>query len=131
MPAANTKQFVWFDSYTKAALAIPDESIKAELITAIVMFGALGEEPSFNDWTLQAIFEGLRPNIENSRNAFSNSTKAPAPGKKKRGRPRKEQQAEIVDDVDAFVEHLESDIPVEVIAGLAEQYEAEHVTEVW
>ena len=126
MSAKDTKQFVWFNSYTAAALSVPEGQLRDRLISAIVLYAAAGIEPDFGDeWALTGIFEAVRPNVESSRACYENSNKPPAPGKKKRGRPKKE--AAVVDDVDQFAATTE--IPDEVLEAMAETAEME--VEVW
>lgn len=131
MPAAkkDTKQFVWFDSYTQAALAIPDEDLRNRFIAAIVLYGATGQEPQFDAdlWALTAAFEAVRPNVENSRKSYENSTKPPKPGKGKRGRPRKKAEPAILDDVEAYADT--TCVPDYVIDNMAATAEME--AEVW
>lgn len=127
MAGKDTKQFVWFNSYTNAVLSVPDEQLRDRLIGAIVMYAAVGTEPDFGEhWALAGIFEAVRPNVENSRAAYENSVKPPKDGKRRRGRPKKETPV-VVNDIDAFADT--TDIPDEVLEAMAETAEME--AEIW
>lgn len=86
--------FVWFESYTKAIEKIDDVVARSMLSLAIVEYGSLGKEPKFIDTKktqscfLEAIFEALRPNIDESVKRYTNGKKGASSGKKG-GRPKK------------------------------------------
>lgn len=90
----NTKQFVWFETYTNAIEKCPDIVAKSMLALAIVEYGALGKEPEFIDtkhtekWVLESIFEACRVNIDKSRESYEAGKKGAKHGYKG-GRPRK------------------------------------------
>lgn len=76
--------FVFFESYTRALMRIPEEAReqRAELALAIVEYGALGIEPDFGtNWPLASAFDLARPNLDSSVKNYLNG--------KKGGRPRK------------------------------------------
>lgn len=60
-------QFPFFQTYSNALAAIPDDEDRARLALAIVEYGAWGKEPDFGTrWGIAAAFEAMRINLDNS-----------------------------------------------------------------
>ncbi len=63
------EKFTWFPKFTAALAKVPPEH-RGDLAWAIILYGTDVVEPDV-DWPFDAIFEGLREDIDNSRNARS------------------------------------------------------------
>lgn len=63
------EKFTWFPKFTAALTKVPPEH-RGDLAWAIILYGTDVVEPDI-DWPFDAIFEGLREDIDNSRNARS------------------------------------------------------------
>lgn len=63
------EKFTWFPKFTAALKKVPEEH-RGKLAWAIIQYGTDGVEPDV-EWPFDAIFEGLRDDIDNSRNARS------------------------------------------------------------
>lgn len=61
------EKFTWFPKLTAALEKVPEEH-RGALAWAIIQYGTNGVEPKLA-WPFDAIFEGLRDDIDNSRNA--------------------------------------------------------------
>ena len=70
--------FTCFDKFKGVLDSIPDEADRKTMALAIIEYGLTGEDPAFG-YPLSAIFEGVREDIDNSRDAR---------GKNKGGRPK-------------------------------------------
>ena len=55
--------FTWFEKFGDAIAGMPKDK-GDELIAALVRYGALGEEPEFDDWALESMFVVMRDDIE-------------------------------------------------------------------
>lgn len=124
--------FTFYDGFASAIEALPDAKTKACFVYDFYNYGAWGIEPTFAWATdpmvkmaVEMAWHIAAPSIEKSIQNHKNSTKPPAPGKKKRGRPRKN-PIPVVDDVDAFA----SEIPDHIIDAMAETAMMEEA-EVW
>lgn len=73
-------KFTWFSKMTSTVAKVPEEQ-RGKLLWALVTYGTYGEEPSLG-YPLDAIFESLREDIDNSKNAIYNG-KTGGRGKKK------------------------------------------------
>lgn len=62
-------KFTWFPKLTATAAKVP-EAQRGALLWALALYGTTGEEPSL-EWPLDAIFESLREDIDNSKRAIS------------------------------------------------------------
>ena len=71
-------KFTWFPKITATLERVPEQQ-RAELAWALIQYGTYGTEPDLA-WPLDAIFESLREDISNSREARSAN---------RGGRPRK------------------------------------------
>lgn len=123
--------FTFYDGFASSVELLPDAKTKACFVYDFYNYGAWGIEPNFNWATDPAIRMAVEmawrialPSIDKSVQNHKNSTKPPAPGKKKRGRPRKN-PAPVVDDVEAFA----SEIPDEIIDAMYDTAMTE--AEVW
>lgn len=76
-------KFTWFPKFTKQLELVPEE-LQAQLVMACIKYGTYGIEPEFNDWSLIAIFEGMKEDIDNSK-AARTSNKGGRPPKKNGG----------------------------------------------
>ena len=61
-------RFTWFPKLTATAAKVP-EAQRGALLWALALYGTTGEEPSL-EWPLDAIFESLREDIDNSKRAI-------------------------------------------------------------
>lgn len=61
-------RFTWFPKLTATAAKVP-EAQRGALLWALALYGTAGEEPSL-EWPLDAIFESLREDIDNSKRAI-------------------------------------------------------------
>lgn len=64
--------FTWFPKITQVADKITDETERLRFISAVIDFGSKGIEPEL-EFPLDAIFEGVREDIINSRNSRTNN----------------------------------------------------------
>ena len=71
--------FTWFDKLTNVLDKVP-EDLQPEFVLGVVNYGAKDIEPEF-EFPLDAIFEGIREDIDNSKKARNNN---------KGGRPKSE-----------------------------------------
>lgn len=78
--------FTWFDKLTDILLLVPEEEDRKTLAYAFVMYGSEGEEPDLA-YPLNALFESVRGDLDNTRSAHRNGRKG--------GRPKKEQVSEV------------------------------------
>lgn len=62
-------KFTWFPKLTATAAKVPEEQ-RGALLWALALYGTTGEEPDL-EWPLDAIFEGLREDIDNSKRAIT------------------------------------------------------------
>ena len=60
--------FTIFDKFVPILDRIPDETARNAVAMAVVRYGILKEEPEL-EWPYDAIFEGMRDDIDNSRKA--------------------------------------------------------------
>lgn len=79
----NTKAFTWFKQFGDCAEKMPREKAD-EFIIAVVRYGMTGEEPQFDDWALDSIFESVRGDIDLSVKSIENGGKGGRPSKKQR-----------------------------------------------
>ena len=75
-------RFTWFPKLTHTAEKVP-EQMRGQLLWAMIRYGTYGEEPDL-PWPLDAIFESVREDIYNSKNAIVNGKKGGS--SKKKGR---------------------------------------------
>ena len=62
-------KFTWFPKLTATAARVPD-SQRGALLWALAVYGTTGQEPDL-EWPLDALFESLREDIDNSKRAIS------------------------------------------------------------
>ena len=82
MGERSEERFTWFPKLTATCAKVPEEH-RGKLLWALVVYGTTGEEPTL-DWPLDAIFEGLRDDIDNSKR----SMRAGERGGRARRRPK-------------------------------------------
>lgn len=63
-------KFTWFPKLTVTVAKVPEEQ-RGAILWALAQYGTYGVEPEL-EWPLDAIFEGLREDIDNSKRAISN-----------------------------------------------------------
>ena len=68
MCGQDESKFSWFPKITKTLEKVPDEQ-RYELMWALARYGTYGEEPDLR-WPLDAVFESLRDDIDNSKKAI-------------------------------------------------------------
>ena len=66
MPEA---KFTWFPKLTATVAKVPEEQ-RGAILWALAQYGTYGVEPAL-EWPLDAIFESLREDIDNSKRAIS------------------------------------------------------------
>ncbi len=76
-------KFTWFPKLTATAEKVPEE-LRPVLVWALIQYGTYGTEPDLA-WPLDAIFESLRDDVDNSKTARNGN---------KGGRPPKAKKAE-------------------------------------
>ena len=79
---------MYFASYHKAIMAIPDAAIQLQAFRAVTTYMMTGEIMDGLDWQVQMLIEGLKPNIDKSRNAVERGSKG--------GRPPKTPKTEVL-----------------------------------
>ena len=79
------QKFTWFPKLTATCSKVPAEQ-RGLLYEALVNYGTDGIEPSLQ-WPLDAIFEGLRDDIDNSKRCATNG-KSGGRGNKKSQQPK-------------------------------------------
>ena len=77
-----TAKFTWFPKLTVTAEKVPEE-LRPTFVWSLIQYGTYGIEPEL-EWPLDAVFEGVRDDIDNSKNSRMNNTG---------GRPRKAKKA--------------------------------------
>ena len=82
MGERSEERFTWFPKFTATCAKVPEEH-RGKFLWALVVYGTTGEEPTL-DWPLDAIFEGLRDDIDNSKR----SMRAGERGGRARRRPK-------------------------------------------
>lgn len=80
------EKFTWFPKLTATLEKVPDE-LRAEMAWALVKYGTYGEEPELQ-WPLDAIFESLREDIDNSKTSRTAGAKGGKSGKKAKSAPK-------------------------------------------
>ena len=73
-------KFTWFPKLTATAAKVPEEQ-RGALLWALALYGTTGEEPEL-EWPLDAIFESLKGDIENSKRAMESGAKGGRGNKK-------------------------------------------------
>lgn len=63
-------KFTWFPKLTATVAKVPEEQ-RGAILWALAQYGTFGIEPDL-EWPLDAIFESLREDIDNSKRAISN-----------------------------------------------------------
>lgn len=63
-------KFTWFPKLTATVAKVPEDE-RGAILWALAQYGTFGIEPDL-DWPLDAIFESLREDIDNSKRAISN-----------------------------------------------------------
>lgn len=63
-------KFTWFPKLTATVAKVPEEQ-RGAILWALAQYGTFGIEPDLA-WPLDAIFESLREDIDNSKRAISN-----------------------------------------------------------
>ena len=63
-------KFTWFPKLTVTVAKVPEDQ-RGAILWALAQYGTFGVEPEL-EWPLDAIFEGLREDIDNSKRAISN-----------------------------------------------------------
>lgn len=76
-----SRKFSWFPKFTRAVERVPEE-LQSEMMLAIVRYGTYGTEPELS-WPLDAIFESIRDDIDNSVQASSNGSRGGRGNRKK------------------------------------------------
>lgn len=71
--------FTCFDKFKGVLDSIPDEADRKTMALAIIEYGLTGEDPAFG-YPLSAIFEGVREDIDNSRDARGKNKGGPPEG---------------------------------------------------
>lgn len=92
--------FTWFDKLTDILELVPDMEDRKTLAYAFVMYGSEGEEPELG-YPLNALFEAVRSDLDNTREAHANG--------KRGGRPKKT-QVSGVSEVEEPQEELVSEV---------------------
>lgn len=62
-------KFTWFPKLTATVAKVPEDE-RGAILWALAQYGTFGVEPEL-EWPLDAIFEGLREDIDNSKRAIS------------------------------------------------------------
>lgn len=75
------RTFTWFPKLTRVMRSLPPE-LAAEFAVAVANYGTHGIEPSFENPIMEAVFEGVREDIDNSANNRSKN-KGGRPSQKK------------------------------------------------
>lgn len=75
------RTFTWFPKLTRVMRSLPPE-LAAEFAVAVANYGTNGIEPSFENPIMEAVFEGVREDIDNSANNRSKN-KGGRPSQKK------------------------------------------------
>lgn len=75
------RTFTWFPKLTRVMRSLPPE-LAAEFSVAVANYGTHGIEPSFENPIMEAVFEGVREDIDNSANNRSKN-KGGRPSQKK------------------------------------------------
>ena len=75
-------KFTWFPKLTKVVESVPDE-FQGKLLMALIQYGTYGTEPEL-EWPLSSIFESLREDIDNSKDARRSGSRG-GRGKKQKG----------------------------------------------
>ena len=75
-------KFTWFPKLTKVVESVPEE-FQGKLLMALVQYGTYGTEPEL-EWPLSSIFESLREDIDNSKDARRSGSRG-GRGKKQKG----------------------------------------------
>lgn len=88
--------FTCFDKFKGVLDSIPDDGDRAAMALAIVEYGLTGAEPGFS-YPMSAIFEGMREDIDNSRDA-RNSNKGGRP-RGSRNKPKAATSPEVSEEV--------------------------------
>lgn len=73
-------KFTWFPKLTATAAKVPEEQ-RGALLWALCQYGTHGIEPAL-EWPLDAVFEGLREDIDNSKAASFNGKRGGRGNKK-------------------------------------------------
>ncbi|OFK25061.1 conserved phage C-terminal domain-containing protein [Olsenella sp. HMSC062G07] len=76
-------KFTWLPKFTTTLERVPEEQ-RGLLLWALAQYGTRGIEPTFDDWALQAVFEGLREDIDNNK-SFRGLGKTGGRGNRKAG----------------------------------------------
>lgn len=76
-------KFTWLPKFTATLERVPEEQ-RGALLWALAQYGTHGIEPTFEDWALQAVFEGLREDIDNNK-SFRGLGKTGGRGNRKAG----------------------------------------------
>lgn len=88
--------FTWFPKITQVADKITDETARMKFISAVIDFGSKGIEPEL-EFPLDAIFEGVREDIINSRNSRTNN-KGGRKKKDTQNQPEETQETGVSED---------------------------------
>lgn len=81
------RTFTWFPKLTRVMASLPDE-LAAAFAIAVANYGTYGIEPSFDNPIMEAVFEGVREDVDNSANNRSRN-KGGRPSQKKPSASRK------------------------------------------
>lgn len=73
--------FMWWGSFTETVDRIP-EDLRADFLYGVIQYGTRQIEPNF-EFPLDAIFEGIRPNIDSSIKSSEYGKKGGRPSKNK------------------------------------------------
>lgn len=57
----------FYSSYYSAIMKIPDETMRLKAFELVTTYMMTGEILEIDDWQLEILFEGIRPNIDTSR----------------------------------------------------------------
>lgn len=82
------EKFTWFPKLTKVVESVPDE-YQGAIVMALIRYGTYGTEPDL-EWPLSSIFESLREDIYNSKEARKSGSRG--------GRARKQKDPSEVSE---------------------------------
>lgn len=111
-------KFTWFPKLTVTVAKVPEDQ-RGAILWALAQYGTFGVEPEL-EWPLDAIFEGLREDIDNSKRAISNGGTGGRGNKKgassdskdpfeNRETPLSEGSNPACDDIDTVVSETENE----------------------
>lgn len=90
----NVRKFTLLPSYYDAAMVLPEDKRK-DFLTAICIYGWTGEEPSFDEPTMQGMFELVKPTIDSSVAFFEVKSEAGKQGGRGNVKQTKTEESKI------------------------------------